>query len=334
MLKWLEERLTRLLPVLEPLGREQEEEIRVLCEAEKEAWRQRPGLQQEISLNVPMNQTRNRMRQELLLREDNWWINPKSGQKEHLALKYMNFSTEEWTRMALPKEEALQARLASPLELCDPDALVQKGEALLQMPTWPELVLGIMFNTGRTVAEIVKTAVFRVKTPYSLLVSVPMTVHERQSPFFEVPTFAGAERVVEALERVRRMFGMQFAFTDRRSVGRQCHPLVRQVAFDHFRELVPLHPGEQDLHKVLSQGIYVRLAVYWYCPSSIEELLYMATIKHFPRILDAATDDERLTLAIASSLLDYVIVGSDGRVDPRKGMRLGKPEVEVLETFR
>ena len=39
-----------------------------------------------------MSETRNRIREVLLLREDNWWINPKSGVKEHLALKYMNVS--------------------------------------------------------------------------------------------------------------------------------------------------------------------------------------------------------------------------------------------------
>ena len=39
-----------------------------------------------------MSETRNRIREVLLVREDNWWINPKSGVKEHLALKYMNFS--------------------------------------------------------------------------------------------------------------------------------------------------------------------------------------------------------------------------------------------------
>ncbi len=333
-LRWLEERLAKLLPVLDALGQEQEEELRVLCEAEKEAWRQRPRMKAEISLNVPMIQTRNRIREELFLRDDNWWINPKSGEKEHIALKHMNFSTEEWTRMALPKEEVLQTRLAQPLVLSDPDGVVQQGEMLLQMDAWPELVLGIMLNTGRTLAEILKTGVFRVKTPYSLQIAVPMTVHERLTPFFEVPTFARAERIVEAIERVRWMFGMQFAFTDRRAVGRQCHPLVRQVAFQHFMGLVPLRLGEQDLHKTLSQGVYARLAVSWYCPPALDELIYLATIKHFLRVLDAPTEEERLTLAIASSFLDYVLVGPDGKVDPRKGIHLGDPEVEVVEVFQ
>lgn len=74
------------------VGREQEEQIRQLCEAEKDWWRQRPRVKELSSLGKPMSETRNRIREVLLVREDNWWINPKSGVKEHLALKYMNFS--------------------------------------------------------------------------------------------------------------------------------------------------------------------------------------------------------------------------------------------------
>src|SRR6266568_1421021 len=73
------------------------------------------------------------------------------------------------------REEDLQARLAHPLALSDPQALVEKGGQLLQMRTWPEVVLGIGLNTGRSLAEILKTGIFRAKTAYSVLFSGPMT---------------------------------------------------------------------------------------------------------------------------------------------------------------
>jgi Telomere resolvase len=252
--QWLEERLATLLPALDRLGCEQEEEIRRLCEAEKEAWHQRPGLKAASSFNVPMVQTRNRIREELFLKEENWWINPKSGVKEHIALKYMNFSTEEWTRITLPRGEVLQERRIQPLVLSDADLLVRRGEKLLGMTTWPELVVGLMLTTGRTLAEILKTGVFRHKTAYSVALSVPMTVYEQRTPFFEVPTLVRADQVCNALDRVRDLFDLQFAFTDRRSIGRQCHPLVRQAAFEYFGDVVPLRPGEQDLYTFFRVG--------------------------------------------------------------------------------
>ncbi len=59
--KWLEQSWETLIPSLEPLGKEQEEQIRLLCEAEKERWRQRPGMQVDSSLKKPMTETRNSM---------------------------------------------------------------------------------------------------------------------------------------------------------------------------------------------------------------------------------------------------------------------------------
>lgn len=333
-MKWLEERWGTLIGALEVLGKEQEEQIRLLCEAEKGWWRQRPGMKKVSSLKNPMTETRNHIREVLLLREDNWWINPKSQAKEHLALKYLNFSTEEWTQMSLPSEEALQARVLQPLFLADPDAVLERGEQLLQMQTWPEIVVGIGLNTGRSLAEILKTGVFRPKTAYSVLFSGPLTVYEQMCPFFEVPTFARADVVLEACLRVRQMFGMQFAFVSRRDVGRQCGPLVRQSAYQYFGEMIPLRPGGQELYKSLSRGVSVCLATHAYCPNWVDGLQYMATIQNLRRVLEATSEEERLTLATAASFLDYVLLDRSGEYDRRKGTRLWEPEVEVLEAFR
>jgi hypothetical protein len=62
--KWLEQRWDVLIPALEPLGRAQEAQIRALCEAEKEWWRQRPGMK-ERSLAKSMTDTRNHIREVL-----------------------------------------------------------------------------------------------------------------------------------------------------------------------------------------------------------------------------------------------------------------------------
>src|SRR5947199_3724144 len=328
--KGVEERWGPLREALEPLGNAQEEQIRQICEAEKDWWRQRPGMRSVSSLGKPMTDTRNHLREVLVVREDNWWINPKSKRKEHVALKYMNFSTEEWTQMALPKAEELQARREEVLMLREPEALVVLGERLLFMQTWPELVLGISLNTGRSLAEILKTGIFRAKTAYSVHFSGPMTVYEQMCPFFEVPTFSRAEMVLEALSRVRAMFGMQFAYVTRRDVGRQCGPMLRQVAYEYFGDLIPIRQGE-DLSKALCRGVYCRMCCYYYCPAEVDELLYMATVKDYRRILEAESEEERLTFAVAGSFLDYVIVDGNGTWNKSLGLRLGEPEVELLE---
>jgi hypothetical protein len=122
--KWLEERWEVLLPTLAPLGCAQEEQIKRICEAELDAWRQRPSLKQVNSLRKPLTETRNRIREMFPVTEDNGWMNPKSGEREHLALKYLNFSTEEWMQMNLPSSEELHQRQAHPLPLTNPSARV------------------------------------------------------------------------------------------------------------------------------------------------------------------------------------------------------------------
>jgi hypothetical protein len=333
-MKWLEERWAVLLPALEPLGVEQEEQIRALCEAEIESWRQRPGLSVR-SLRMPMTLTRNRIREVLLVGEENSWRNPKSGQREHLALKYLNFAREEWISMTLPGEEELSRRLKSPLALADPEAIVACGETLLKSETWPEMVLGIGLNTGRTLAEILKTGVFRAKTTYSLLFASPITVEEKMSEWFEIPTFARAELVLEALSRVRQMFGMQFAFVTRRDVGRQCGPMIEPAVIWHFGHLVPLRPSKKpEGYKSLIRGVASRLFVHYYCPEHVDELLYLATVQQNRRMLEASSEKERLTFAITAGFLDYVLLDGSGGYDERKGIRLGEPGVEVPSVFR
>ncbi len=252
-----------------------------------------------------------------------------------MALKYLNFSKEEWIGRMLPKEEELSQRLTNPLALADPEAIVPCGETLLQRETWPEIVLGIGLNTGRSLAEILKSGVFRAGTAYSLLFAGPMTIEEQMSPFFEIPTFARAELVLEALSRVRQMFGMQFAFVSRRDVGRQCGPMIEQAVVWHFGDLMPQRPGKKlEGYKSLTRGVASRLFVQYYCPEPVDELLYMATVQQNRRVLETTSEEERFRFAIAAGFLDYVLLDNFGGYDERKGIRLGESGVEVLEVFR
>lgn len=167
--------------------------------------------------------------------------------------------------------------------LANAEELVSRGEHLVQRETWPEAVVGIGLNTGRSVAEIVKTGVFRPKTAYSILFACPVTVHEQMGAFFEVPTLVRAQLVLDAIRRVREMFGMQFAFAERREVGRQCAPQVVRATYEHFGDVVPLRPGTKDLYKALFKGVYPCLAVHAYCPTWVEELAYIVTITNHRR---------------------------------------------------
>jgi hypothetical protein len=251
-----------------------------------------------------------------------------------LALKYLNFSTEEWMQMNMPPEEELHTRLAHPLPLTDPLALLSKAEQVLQMNTWPEMVVGIGLVTGRGLVEVLHTGHFTAKSAYSVFFAGPMTIYEQMCEPFEVPTLVSAERVLAALHRLRGFFGTHFVGVERRDISRQCADQVREAAYRHLLGLVPLRAGERNVYKQLSHGVYPRLATLYYCPGWVDEIVYMATIQNHRKIMEATSEEDQLTLALAAGYRDYVVVEATGTVDRRRGIRLLEPDVQVLEVFK
>lgn len=325
--RWLEERWEVLLPALAPLGVRQEEQIKRLCEGELEGWRQRPSLRKANSLRTPLTQTRNRIRETLVVTQENGWIDPKSGCREHLALKYLNCTESEWIQMNLLSEEKQRGR--APLLLPNPSLVVSEAERLLQMKSWPEIVVGLGLVTGRGLGEILKTGQFREKSAYAVWFAGPMTIAEQMCEPFEVPTLVSASTVMEALHRVRAFFGSHFLWVDRRDISRQCSEAVREAIYRHLLGLMPLRAGENG-YKLLSHGVYPRLATLYYCPEWVDEIVYMATIQNHRKIVEASGAEERVRLALASGYREYLALDAAGEVDHRRGIRLHEPGVEVL----
>lgn len=106
---WLSERLAHFLPKLEGLTLADETRIAELCAEEIAAWRAQPDLRNPLSLKVPLVEARKAIRS-LPLTEDNTYVNRK-GESEHLALRYLIFSEEEWLEMNRESERRLQHKL-------------------------------------------------------------------------------------------------------------------------------------------------------------------------------------------------------------------------------
>jgi hypothetical protein len=237
-------------------------------------------------------------------------------------------------QMNLPTSEELHQRLAHPLPLTNPLELLSKAEQLVQMDSWPEIVVGIGLLTGRGLVEVLHTGHFTEKSAYTVWFAGPMTVYEQMCDPFEVPTLGRADLVLAALHRLRQFFNHHFFGVERHNISRQCSEQVREAVYRHLLDLVPLRSGERNVYKQLSRGVYSRLATLFYCPCWVDEIIYMATIQNHRKILEAVSEEERLTLALAAGYQDYVILDTSGEMDKRRGIRLGEPEVEQLDIFR
>jgi len=86
-----------------------------LCEEEIAYWRSRPTMKSLRSLNTPMIDARNAIKEQLPLSPENSWLNPRTGEREHLARKYLNFSEQEWAAMHALTEDGRQQRLEGQL---------------------------------------------------------------------------------------------------------------------------------------------------------------------------------------------------------------------------
>jgi len=67
---------------------------------------------------------------------------------------------------------------------------------------------------------------------------------------------------------------------------------------------------------------------------SVTDIHFMATVQGHYRYLEADTEEERRNYASTAHYYDYRLVGPDGNIDGRQGIRLGMEGVVLLEVFQ
>lgn len=331
MKHWLAERLQALLPQLAVLGTAQEQEIERLCVQEIAAWRARPQMKKASSLRVPMTDTCNAISQ-LELTEANRWRNPRTRDWEHIALKYMNFTEEEWAAMNAPSAEDFSQRVHAQQLLDHPWEILQRAEQLLTSAQWEELVVGLAVVTGRRLTEVLKTGTLHPKSAWTVVFSGQLKRRDILLDPYEIPTLVPAEQVLAAWTQVRAQ--VDCGTMETREVSAAYSQQVGDVARRAFHGLVPVRTNDEDLYTHLFRTVYARLAVWLYCPPQVMDLTYMATIQGHYWVLNADTEEKRLNYQSTLHYNDYKVGDGRGNIDGRQGIRLGEPGVQVLEAFQ
>jgi hypothetical protein len=333
MTQWLAERMDAFVEAVAPLGKEQEHVIAEMCEREIAAWRARPQMRKQASLKVPMTDARKRVRSRLAVSDHNSWFNAQTGQWEHLALKYLNFSNEEWLEINAPSEEALRQRRDDPGYIADPDAVVEKARSLLTSAFWQDVTLGLSVLTGRRVTEILKTGTVHPETEWTLTFSGQLKKRDVFLPPYEIPTLIRADLVLAAWHRLRSM--LDCSALSKEDVDALYAPEVRAVATRHFSMLVPPRVGHEDqLYTHLFRSIYGQIAVLHFAPDTVLNLDYLAEIYGHYWYKDADTQQKRMSYSSTFHYMDYRIGTGPGQVDLRQGIKLGEPGVVVLKAFQ
>lgn len=283
----------------------------------KKEWAER-GLTQLNQQRTLMTDTRNAV---------------KAIDPHHVALQSMNFTTEQWREMNNPASEAVENRNENQKLIKNPDAIVAKAIELLSSNDWAEVAAGIVVCTGRRSSEVLATALFEPKTKYSTLFKGQLKRKGEDITLqFEIPTLAQSQKVIDALAFLRRE--VNCTGLTNRQVNQKYGNAVAKACDRHFSGLIPQREGKDNLYTHLFRCIYARIAVLYYCPVRVADIVYMAAIQGHYQILEAPDAELRRSYASTRNYFDYKISDRTGNIDGRQGIILEQPDVEVIEVFK
>jgi len=325
---WLEERWKDFLPALSALGIAQEAEIARLCEQEIEAWRQRPQMKKPSSLRPVMTATRNAIKQ-LPLTADTRYKDARTGEFQHIALKYMNFSEEEWAAMNALSEEQFQERLEQQQVIDHPQEVISRAEKLLHSDRWDDLVTALAVVTGRRLTEILKTGRFFPKTLYTVIFDGQLKRKDIALEPYEIPVLVSAELVLAAWRKLRSL--EDTTALDNEQVAHKYSRVASENAIRQFTGLIPQRSTKDDLSTHAFRAVYARLAVLLFCPTTVSELVYVNAILGQYQAKD---EKQQRDFATTAHYFDYQAGDGAGQIDGRQGIRLAEPGVEVREVLQ
>jgi hypothetical protein len=320
---WLDNLLQdKYLPLLEklqdsPAGKEQ---AMALCASLRTDW-ERDGkttLRQQQSL---MAHTRNVLK-------------AKFGDS-HFILDCIKFSKDEYIQLNNEMQGVVAERNENIQYLNDPQPLVDKAIQLLDSPEWADIAAALSVLTGRRSSELLATAKFTAKSPYSVTFTGSLKRRgELQELSFEIPTLTTSKQVCSALDKLRQQLPDARKMTPE-SVNRKYGPAVARACDKHFSDLVPQRQGKDNLYTHLFRSVYATIATFWYCPPQVDPVEYRAAIQGHYVILDEMDRERRRSLAASRHYADYEI--SDSVISQnhgkRKGIKLGV-SVEPIEPFK
>ncbi len=324
---WLEERLSVLLPALSVLGIAQEAEIARVCEDEIAAWRARPTMKKASALRPVMTAARNAIKQ-LPLTQENRYKDAKSGQWHHIALKYMNFTEEEWAAMNAISDEKFQERLENQQLIDHPQEVIARAEKLLHSERWDDLVTGLAIVTGRRLTELLKTGRFFPKTMYTVVFDGQLKRKDIALKPYEIPVLVHAELVLAAWRRLRSL--EDTTDLDNEQTAQKYSRQASENAIRQLSGLLPQRSTKEDLYTHAFRAVYARLAVLLYCPIAVNELVYVNAILGQ---YQAQNETQQRDFATTAHYFDYRIGDGAGQIDGRQGIRLSEPHIDVLEVF-
>jgi Telomere resolvase ResT/TelK catalytic domain len=321
---WLRARWVLLDAALEPLTVEQEEEIARICQEEMDYWSNERGASLGTIGNL-VSQTRKHLSERFpVLNDSNSWFNTRAGVKEHLSLKYINLSKEEWAARVAPSQEKQEARLQDRKFIDDPDLVVSRAVGLLDSGHWQDITVALAVLTGRRLHELLDAGSFTPRMRYTLTFKGQLKVRDKVMPPYEIPVLCEGSLVLAAVDRLRSLIAAGSADED--SLG--------GIADRHFSDIVPPRSGG-NLYVHLFRAVYGAIAVFYFCKREVLDTVYLNRIYGHYWIAEAEGTVQANYNATQHyqdyGIGDAAVLAHGGQ---RQGVKLSDPGVTLLEIFQ
>jgi hypothetical protein len=317
--KWLEQDIHSVyLPTI--AGAKSDKALVKLCASMRDDWSRR-GLKGLSAQNDCMAQVRRAIKDSL--------------GEDHHCLEVIDLSRDEYIQLNNQRQDRVSSRNEAVLVLHDPDKIVATAVRLLESPEWAEVCAGLAVLTGRRSSELLGTAQFSLKSRWSVLFTGALKRRgESVELSFEIPTLTTADRICQALEKVRRALPQAQQMAPN-TINGKFGPAVASACDKHFAGLVPSRGEGESLYTHLFRSVYATISVFWYCPPTVDPTEFKAAIQGHFQILDEKNPLQRRSLAASRHYSDFeiadeVIAKYKGK---RKGIKLGVAGVQPIEAF-
>jgi hypothetical protein len=173
-------------------------------------------------------------------------------------------------------------------------------------------------------------------TPYSVIFTGSLKRRdEKVPPVFEIPTLCKAQRVVETIAKLRAWMPTE-EMTNIQINNRYAGAVIKSCD-RHFTGLVPPRSDgdgkDNNFYTHLFRAVYATIAAHWFCPPRVREGEFKAYIQGHFQVTDESDPTLRNNISSGRHYSDYAIGDGNGNRDGRLGIRLGEPDVVVVEAF-
>ncbi|MGL5805894.1 MAG: protelomerase family protein, partial [Xenococcaceae cyanobacterium] len=178
---------------------------------------------------------------------------------DHWSLEFVKLSKFEYTEINDLKQGRVADRNEQVQFIDRPDEIVNRAVELLNRADWADIAAGLAVLTGRRCAELLSTASFEIKSKYSVTFAGAVKRRGEKGLVFEIPTLATADRVVDAIAKVRRELPEAIELSAR-DVNAKYGVAVARACDRYFIDLVPTRSGKDSLYTHLFRSVYACIA--------------------------------------------------------------------------